>query len=63
MFAVNAATGQVTDVEIGSAAERTLFRVMPEGGSEKLFFSTREEYETWAVANARARAAALRERS
>lgn len=46
-FAVIAATGRVTDIEVGSAAERTLFRVMPLGGTAKLFFESPEQYQAW----------------
>ena len=58
-YAINALTGEVTDIELGSAAERTMFRVMPEGGVDKLFFESREQYMEWAIAAARARARAL----
>ena len=46
-FAVIAADGRVTDVEIGSARERLLFRVMPLGGTGKLFFDDQAQYERW----------------
>ena len=48
-FAVIAATGRVTDVIIGSAEERTLFRVMPLGGTAKIFFDSEVQYHQWQV--------------
>ena len=46
-FAVIADTGRVTDVVIGSKEERTLFRVMPMGGTDKLFFDSEDNYHGW----------------
>lgn len=46
------ATNRVTDIMQGSAEERTLFRVMPVGGSQKLYFDNREQYDEWATAEA-----------
>ena len=52
-YAVNAATGKATDVEVGSAAERTMYRVMAMGYTEKLFFDSREQYLEWGKARAK----------
>lgn len=48
-FAVIAATGRITNILVGSAEEKTLFRVMPMGGPDKLFFDSAEQYHHWQI--------------
>ena len=46
-FCVNALTNIKYNFEKCSPEERTLFRVMPLDGKEKLFFDSQDEYKNW----------------
>ena len=45
---VNALTGIKYSFQKGSTDEKTLFRVMPLNGVEKIYFDSQDEYTTWA---------------
>ena len=46
-FCVNALTNIKYNFEKSSPEERTLFRVMPLDGKEKIFFDSQDEYKNW----------------
>ena len=43
-------TGERTSFPVGCSMERMFFRVMPLGGTEKVFYSSRESYVKLAAA-------------
>ena len=47
IFCKNELTGQTYSFLKGSPEERNLFRVMPIDGTEKLYFDSKDEYNTW----------------
>lgn len=46
-YCKNELTGQTYSFIKGSSEENELFRVMPLDGSEKIYFSSKDEYDTW----------------
>ena len=46
-FCKNESTGLFYSFLKGSKDEKELYRVMPVDGSEKIFFDSKDEYETW----------------
>ena len=46
-FCKNELTNQMYSFIVGSPEERSLFRVIPVDGTKKIYFSTKDEYNTW----------------
>lgn len=47
LYCKNELTGQMYSFIKGSPEERYLFRVMPLDGNEKIYFDSKNEYNTW----------------
>jgi len=46
-FCKNELTGQIYSFIVGSSEEYSLFRVIPVDGTKKIYFNSKEEYNTW----------------
>jgi len=54
-YCKNGLTSQIYSFTKGSTKERELFRVMPIDGTEKLYFDSEDEYNTWIRKNRKSR--------
>ena len=54
-YCKNELTGQIYPFTKGSPEEHKLFRVMPLDGTEKIFFDSKDEYDTWFRKNRKSR--------